>query len=148
MSKNRFRLRAVAYQGGTELALTYESGELLRVDVGRLASGVLAPLADPAVVARAALGEWGWDVTFGDDDELTLAADNLHAEAVEQAGGISHERLWSWMHRNGLTLDTAAEALGMSRRMVAYYRSGAKPIPKYIWLACIGWEAQQSKRVA
>jgi hypothetical protein len=44
------------------------------------------------------------------------------------------------MDRNKLTLDAAAKALGMSRRMLAYYRNGEKPIPKYVWLACLGWE--------
>jgi hypothetical protein len=44
------------------------------------------------------------------------------------------------MHRNQLTLDTASEALGISRRMLAYYRNGEKPIPKHIWLACLGFE--------
>ena len=45
------------------------------------------------------------------------------------------------MHRNGLSLNTAAEALGVSRRMVSYYRTAQKPIPRSIWLACLGWEA-------
>lgn len=44
------------------------------------------------------------------------------------------------MYRNGLTLDSASRALGISRRMLAYYRNGEKPIPKHIWLACLGWE--------
>jgi predicted transcriptional regulator len=35
-----------------------------------------------------------------------------------------------WMHRNGLSLTTAAEALGLSRRMVSYYRTAQKPIPR------------------
>jgi transcriptional regulator with XRE-family HTH domain len=44
------------------------------------------------------------------------------------------------MDRNKLTLETAAKALGMSRRMLAYYRNGEISIPKYVWLACLGWE--------
>ena len=39
-----------------------------------------------------------------------------------------------------LTLDDAAEALGLSRRMLAYYRSGAKPVPRVVELAITGWE--------
>ena len=34
----------------------------------------------------------------------------------------------------------AAEALGLSRRMVAYYSNGEKPVPKTVLLACRGWE--------
>ena len=44
------------------------------------------------------------------------------------------------MARNDLTLDTAEVALGVSRRMLAYYRSGAKPVPRTVALACLGWE--------
>lgn len=25
--------------------------------------------------------------------------------------------------------------------MLIYYRDGQKPIPRHIWLACLGWEA-------
>jgi hypothetical protein len=46
-----------------------------------------------------------------------------------------------WMHHNDLSLSTAAEALGISRRMVSYYRTAHKAIPRTIWLACLGWEA-------
>ena len=63
-------------------------------------------------------------------------------------GEASHEMLLDWMWRNGLNLDEAAAALGLSRRMVAYYRSGQKPIPKSIWLACIGWETLQARKAA
>jgi hypothetical protein len=61
--------------------------------------------------------------------------------AVEQAGGIGHERIWTWLHDTGLTLEQAALALGISRRMLIYYRDGEKPIPRSVWLACLGWEA-------
>jgi hypothetical protein len=49
------------------------------------------------------------------------------------------------MHRNGLSLSTAAEALGISRRMTSYYRTAQKAIPRAIWLACLGWEATRPK---
>ena len=49
--------------------------------------------------------------------EVDPRADNLRNLAVEQGGGIGHERIWNWLHENGLTLEQAAEALGISRRM-------------------------------
>lgn len=49
-----------------------------------------------------------------------------------------------WMDRNGLSLATAAEALGMTRRMMAHYRTGSRPIPRYIALACKGWEVERA----
>lgn len=60
------------------------------------------------------------------EDELDLAADNLRNLAVEQSGGIGHERIRHWLHDTGLTLEQAAEALGISRRMLIYYRDGEK----------------------
>ncbi|MEX8506125.1 hypothetical protein [Leptothrix ochracea] len=39
--------------------------------------------------------------------------------------------------------------IGISRRMLSYYLSGAKPIPKTVWLACLGWQAlEHSEAVA
>jgi predicted transcriptional regulator len=40
-----------------------------------------------------------------------------------------------WRKRQTHTLDTAAKALGLSRRMVAYYDKGEKPIPRTVALA-------------
>ena len=46
-----------------------------------------------------------------------------------------------WRERKALTLvDAAARALGVSRRMVAYYEQGAKPIPRVVALATRGVE--------
>lgn len=75
------------------------------------------------------------------EDKLDLGTNNLRHLAVEQAGGIGHERIWTWLHDTGLTLEQAAEALGISRRMLIYCRDGEKPIPRSIWVACLGWEA-------
>ena len=50
-----------------------------------------------------------------------------------------------WRSRHGLSLTGAAEALGLSRRMVAYYSNGEKPVPKTVLLACRGWEAERSR---
>jgi hypothetical protein len=36
----------------------------------------------------------------------------------------------------------------MTRRMIAYYRTGSRPIPKTVQLACIGWETLQQKKTA
>jgi predicted transcriptional regulator len=48
---------------------------------------------------------------------------------------------WRWKH--GLSLTDAAEALGLSRRHVAYYASGEHEVPRTVLLACKGWEAEQ-----
>lgn len=105
----------------------------------------LTKLKDQALFANARVGEHGASVVWI-DDELELGADNLRNLSEEQAGGIGHERMVEWMHRNNLTQDRAAEAIGISRRMLNYYLSAEKPIPKTVWLACLGWETSQAQR--
>ena len=142
MSKEHFRLTAVEALPDFGLRLTYADGQTFTVDlidwIGT--TKALAALKDKALFAQAKVGDGGHSVDWI-EDELDLGADNLRNLAIEQAGGIGHERIWNWLHETGLTLEQAAEALGISRRMLIYYRDGEKPIPRTIWLACLGWEA-------
>jgi DNA-binding XRE family transcriptional regulator len=79
-------------------------------------------------------GEFGADVVWSED--IDLSADTLWRLAQEQAGvTMSPEGFRRWRERKAYTLDTAAQALGLSRRMVAYYEQGAKPIPRVVALA-------------
>ena len=69
-------------------------------------------------------------------DEIDMAATTLWRLAQEQSGAtLSAEEFRRWRKRQTYTLDTAAKALGVSRRMVAYYDKGAKPIPRTVALA-------------
>jgi hypothetical protein len=146
--KNRehFRINAVKASKPCLLIITFGDGAIMRVDLSAIIGRIpaLAPLKDTKLFLKARVGESGWTVDWI-PGELDMTGDNLRAEAIEQSGGISHERIWEWMHRNGLTLDAAAQALGISRRMLAYYRNGQKPIPRHIWLACLGWEVEHQK---
>ncbi|MBS0577343.1 MAG: DUF2442 domain-containing protein [Proteobacteria bacterium] len=126
------------------LALTFADGFEATVSLKQWSRRKpLRALADAAVFRRARVDARGGYVVWIADD-LELAADNLRNLAVEQAGGIGHERLWNWMDRNALTQERAAAAIGISRRMLNYYLSGAKPIPLTVWLACLGWESQRA----
>jgi len=148
--KKQFTLTDVQPLNNTLLRLTYADGQTFTVDIKPLIrrSSVLAPLQDKAIFSSACIGEWGGCVVFGEDDNLELAADNLRARAIEQQGNYSHEYLFEWVARHNLTQQQAANALGLSRRMLNYYLSGAKPLPRTIALACIGWETQQLAKVA
>lgn len=68
---------------------------------------LLSALRDPLVFGTARVGAWGGSVVWGDDpdSDLELAADNLRARAIEQAGGVSHEFILNWMARYRLSLD-------------------------------------------
>lgn len=142
MSKAHFRLTHVEAFPGYLLRLSYADGKVFDVDLRPWieTTDALRPLSNPTLFAGASLGAGGCYVEWV-QDELDLAADNLRNLAIEQAGGIGHERIWNWLCDNRLTLEQAAAALGISRRMLIYYRDGEKPIPRAVWLACLGWDA-------
>ena len=127
------RLEAVEALAPWRLGTRWSTGEVLEVDVEGVlrATPALAALLDPAVFARVHLAEGGQGIEWFDEE---FGADNVYAWAQEQAGAVSHQMFDEWMHRNALSLSTAAEALGISRRMVSYYRTAHKAIPRAIWL--------------
>ena len=149
MKAKHFVLTSVRDVAPAILELVYADGACLSVDLAPIirAHKVLAPLREPATFASAHLVDHGHAVAWEGSDLLELAADNLRARAIEQAGGYSHELIYNWMARHQLTLDDAAQALGLSRRMLAYYRSGQKPVPRTVALACLGWEVEQHEVV-
>lgn len=142
MSKKHFQLTSIETLPSHHLRLSYADGQVFEVDLQPWinTTKALKPLKDPSLFSNATLGLGGRCVEWI-ADELDLGADNLRNLAIEQDGGIGHERIWNWLHDNDLSLDEAANALGISRRMLIYYRDGEKPIPRSIWLACLGWEA-------
>ena len=142
MRPKQFTLASVKTTPTASLLLSYVDGGQFEVSLVDtiLKHPTLERLKDPEVFSSAKVGDHGASVIWANDDDLELAADNLRARAIEQAGGVSHEFIWNWMARNDLTIDAAAVALGVSRRMLAYYRSGSKPVPRTVALACLGWE--------
>lgn len=112
------RLQAAEALAPYRLRTAWSTGEVLEVDVESVLRGIpaLARLLDPQVFARAHLAEWGHGIEWFDAE---LGGDNVYAWGKEQAGEVSHQMFGDWMHRNGLSLTTAAEALGLSRRITA-----------------------------
>lgn len=119
------------------LRVRWQHGGESLVDVSGLVGAfrVYAPLReDRALFRRVHVGEQGTDVTW--TDEIDMAADTLWRLAQEQSGEtLTAEAFHAWRERKAYTLDGAARALGLSRRMVAYYEQGEKPIPRTVTLA-------------
>ena len=138
------KLKAVEALAPYRLRTTWNTGEVLEVDVEGILRkhAFLAPILKPATFAQVHTDEWGHSIEWFDTE---FGSDNVYAWAKEQAGEVSHEMFGEWMYRNDLSLTTAAEALGISRRIVSYYRTAHKAIPRSIWLACLGWEATRPK---
>lgn len=123
------------------LRTTWTTGEVLEVDLAKLMQGPAFAEIRKTNIFKTVHTD-GFSIEWFDTE---LGPDNVYAWAKEQAGQVSHEMFGAWMLRNQLSLSTAAEALGISRRMVSYYRTAAKAIPRAIWLACLGWEVTRPR---
>src|SRR5271155_414077 len=102
------------------LRVRWDKADESRVDVSGIVETfrVYEPLRrSPELFAQVRLGEHGADVVWSDD--IDMSADTLWRLAQEQTGAtMSPAAFKDWRERRAYTLDAAAEALGISRRMV------------------------------
>ncbi len=119
------------------LSVRWDKGEASLIDVSGMIQSfrVYAPLRQsPELFRQVRVGEHGTDVVW--TDEIDMAADTLWRLAQEQAGkSMTPDAFRQWRERKAYTLDEAAHALGLSRRMIAYYEKGDRPIPRIVALA-------------
>jgi hypothetical protein len=101
--------------------------------------GTAAELPAPKAKGPVSVGDWGHSVEWSDGTEL--GADSLWLATLTAIGRGDSRAFLEWRLANGLSLARAAEELGLSRRTVAYYSNGTRPVPKAILLACKGWDA-------
>lgn len=132
--------RIVAVAAGEQpmtLRLRWDKGEESVIDVSGIIRTfrVYAPLRDSSdLFHEVRVGEYGTDVVW--TDEIDMAADTLWRLAQEQSGEtMTPDSFRHWRERKAYTLDEAARALGLSRRIVAYYEKGDRPIPRVVALA-------------
>jgi hypothetical protein len=137
------RLTSVKAAGDHAVTLRFESGKALTVDLREIVQGSkgLKKLRDAEVFARVALGEGGHSIEWPGD--LDIGADTLWGLALQQNGHADAAEFIRWRWKHGLSLTAAAEALGMSRRQIAYYASGEHEVPRTVLLALKGWEVEQ-----
>lgn len=134
---------AVAAKGDDALTLRWSDGTEANVLIDR---ATRAAIGDAAQFAQASLGDWGHSVVWPNGAEL--GADSLWSETLTATGRGDARAFLEWRRAHGMSLAKAAEALGLSRRTVAYYSNGERPVPKAIQLACKGWDALHGKRKA
>lgn len=128
------------------VVLSWEGGRETAVDLSEFLADfeVFRPLDDDRLFAGVCVAEAGREITWGGD--MSIAAGTLRRLSTEQSQDASDaDRFDAWMARNGLSAAGAAEALGVTRRTVIYYRTGQKPLPKVVQLACLGWETRQKQ---
>lgn len=150
-SMKRPRLAALEVLAGQRLRLRFVDDSVWVVDFAPLlaASPGLAPLHDAQTFATATLEPAaGWAVSWPAPD-IQIGADTLWLDAQAQHAADENTRIFTqWRVRHGLSLKAAAAALGMTPRTMSAYGTGARPVPRYVALACRGWEAEMRSKEA
>jgi hypothetical protein len=132
-------ITAVSAIGPASLHLSWSDGTVADLDLSAmLDDDAFGALRDPIEFAKVEIGEWGHSVAWRSG--IDLGADTLWLETLSATGHGDVRTFLEWRLRHALSLAKAADALGVSRRMVAYYSNGEKKVPKPILLACRGWE--------
>jgi hypothetical protein len=147
----RPRLKKVEALADYTLRVTFIDDSVYTVNFNEIfmESPGLVPLKDPEGFSRATLvpGE-GWTVEWPDLD-IQIGADTLWLDAQAQNASDENACVFAkWRARHGLSLKDAAAALGITPRTISAYGTCKRPVPRYIALACKGWEAEQKRRHA
>lgn len=125
------------------LRVRWDRGGENKIDISGIVGAfrVYAPLRRSRKLFRQVrAGEYGTDVVW--TEAIDMSADTLWRLAQEQSGTtMSAAAFREWRERHAYTLDSAARVLGISRRMVAYYEQGDRPIPRVVALATRGLDA-------
>ena len=119
------------------LRIRWQDGGEDQVDVSGIIKSfrLYSPLRRASARFRKVrVGEEGTDIVWS--GAIDMSADTLWRLAQEQSGAtMTAESFRRRRTRKAYTLDQAARALGLSRRMVAYYEEGDRPIPRVVALA-------------
>ncbi|HUK11169.1 MAG TPA: DUF2442 domain-containing protein [Stellaceae bacterium] len=128
----------------TRLRVQWDNGDQSLIDVSSVIGNfrVYAPLRhSPVLFRQVRVGEHGTDIIW--PKGIDMAADTLWRLAQEQAGATMTAAAFKhWRERKAYTLTEAARALGTSRRMIAYYEEGERPIPRVVALATRALDAE------
>jgi hypothetical protein len=143
MKKATAKLLSVNTAADNNLTITYSDGRCISVNLTSVIADIacFAPLADANEFNSAEISDFGWTLEW--PCGASLDSDRLLEMALEQSGQLDTLRFRRWQDRHGLSLTGAAGAIGLSRRTISQYRTGARPIPKTVLLACKGWEVEQ-----
>lgn len=140
------KITSVSYVKDFVINVAFASGQSATIDMRDWVfaddASPYLPLRDMAVFSRPSVDEFGWDIVWGDD--IQAGSHQLWQLAQEQkALKYADFDFRQWLDNIGLSLSGAAEVFDMSRRMMAAYSSGAKPLPRTMILAMKGYEAEK-----
>lgn len=130
------RLESVHPISDTALEVRYTHGKQFTLDLSALINGLaaFADLKNPAHFATAQVTDWGWTLAWACG--ASLDSDRVLEMALDQAGLRANIEFRHWQNRHQFSLSAAADVLGLTRRTISQYRTGSRPIPKVVGLAC------------
>lgn len=131
-------------RGFSTIIVNWDDGYTAEIDLAPIIAkhSALKPLLDQEVFHRIRVSSDEWSLEWPKCG-IDFGSEQLHRWAREQAGEIMPAKAFrAWMQRHGMTLDAAAEALGLSRRTIAYYLSEEQAIPKTVMLATEGYDGR------
>lgn len=141
------KIKAVEVLPGNLLRVDFGKAGIREIDVMPSCQGRWSALQDPAVFATVQVSLYGSGLAWPSLGEV--GGNVLWRLAEEQQGKAwPHEAFAAWMQRMGFSAAKAAEALGLTRRTVIYYKTGSKTISKVVMLACRALEMEREKREA
>ena len=124
------------------VAVVWKDGRKSEVDLAPqiLRYAVYRPLREnPDAFKRAEIVEGGVAVAWPGPG-VDISADAIAALGRSQT--MTPEEFRARLKRLGLSFDAAAATFAISRRQIAYYSAGAKPVPRHVVLALSGFEAE------
>jgi len=133
------KMKSVQAKAPNTLQIDLTSGKSYCVSLAEPMTQIagFAALHDPAMFTTAQVVDHGWAIEWACG--LSMASERLYQMGKEQSGeAFPVAEFRAWMTRNGMSLTTVSDALGLSRRAVSQYSSGARPIPKVVGLALRG----------
>lgn len=141
----RPRLLAVEALDDYKLRLHFINGSIYTVSMAEELEKTarLRLLKSPDVFKKATIiaGE-GWTVEWQDLD-IQFCADILWLDVQAQNAPDENSRILAqWRAAHEFSMTDAAKALGIRPQTISAYEKGTRPIPRYIALACKGWEVE------
>jgi hypothetical protein len=131
------------------LHITWRDGSQTRHDLTPVSvQDWAAALRNPAIFPTARIEDDGWQVVWPGTD-IALSAQGLWDDAhpsAPAAAWMSAADLTAWLHEMDWSFAQAAEALGVSKRMLKYYAAGTHAVPKTVWLAAMHLASERTRR--
>jgi DNA-binding XRE family transcriptional regulator len=148
MKKQTPRLQSVAVLPELVVSATYTDGRTVTVSMRDVIKSypAFAPLDSAEECATVQITDWGFTLEW--KCGMSLDCDRFFELSLEQSDMLENVRFRQWQDSHALSLAEAAKAIGLSRRTISQYRTGARPVPRVVALACKGWSNDQMKVAA